>query len=113
MTRESQEHEDCMEVPLEINLSADGFPLIENMVGFAVSLAGEAVLDFVGYEDANGNRVELTSHEIDGFKRAAYSALMAEATKPWVKSEFEDGFYAHVAGKRVSAQERSREFRVV
>lgn len=113
MTRESQEHDDCMEVPLEVNVSVPGYPLVENLEGFAISLEGEAELDIVGYIDANGDHVELSAHESDGFRKAAYAALMREAQKPWVKAEFEDGFFAHVAGKRVAAQERARDFRVV
>lgn len=113
MTRESQEHDDCMEVPLEVHVSVPGYPLIENLEGFAISLSGEAELDIVGYIDAHGDHVELSANEQDGFRKAAYAALMREASKPWVKHEFEDGFYQHFAGKRVAAQERAHNFRVV
>ncbi len=100
MTRECQEHDDCMEVPLEVEVCVAGYPHVENLVGFAVSIEDESRVDFVGYEDALGNRVELSSHEIDGFKKAAYAALMSEANKPWVKAEFDDAFYAHRSAKR-------------
>lgn len=110
MTRECPDHDDCMEVPLEVNVVAPGYPLVENLTGFAVSIENEAVLDFVGYEDAEGNRVELSTHEKDGFRRAAFDALMREASKPWVKAEFQDGFYAHYAGKRLYAEETARAF---
>ncbi len=111
MTAESQQHCDCMEVPLEVNVMAQGYPLVENLVGFAVSFENESRLDFVGYEDALGNRVELNSHELDGFKRAAYSALMKEAGKEWVLTEFREAFWHHQSGKRIAAQERAAEFR--
>lgn len=111
MTAESQEHSDCMEVPIEVSVIAPGYPLVENLVGFAVSIEHEARLDFVGYEDALGTRVELSAHETDGFKRAAYSELMKEASKEWVQSEFSQGFWHHYAGKRTAAQERAFDFR--
>lgn len=113
MTRESQQHDDCMEVPLEVNVEVAGYPIIENLDGYAVSLCGEAQLDFVGFVDARDNHVDLSANETDPFLKAIRSALMREAQKPWVKHEFEDGFFAHVAGKRVAAEERSRNFRMV
>jgi hypothetical protein len=101
MVRESPSHNDCMEVVLEdVSVAIEGYPLVEGITGFAVSLAGEARLDFVGYEDALGRRVELSLHETDPFRRAARAALWNEAVRVDAETLFEDGFFAHAAHRR-------------
>jgi hypothetical protein len=79
-----------VEVELEdITMSVAGFPAFETFDGFAVSQPGTPKIDFVGFVDSQGNRIELGLHEQDAFSRAARDALLDKARRSDVEATFQ------------------------
>jgi hypothetical protein len=93
-----------IEVTLEdVSVFIAGYPAVEKFEGFAVSLAGSPYIDFVGYVDSQGERVPLSLHERDPFRRAAREALLQEATRVGVVGTFQaemDALQPRSAGPR-------------
>lgn len=103
---EDGKHVPILEAELDgVNVFIAGYPPIEMFEGFAVSQVGVAKIDYVGFIDAMGGKVALSSHESDPFRRAAYEALMAKAARDGIEASFKTELSFHAEPSRSPQQE--------